>query len=62
MIRLTSKSIKLLIANKSVSPKKRNVIKFLESPIEVTNDTEPICQSCERVAGQSNNHQLKAAK
>jgi hypothetical protein len=59
---LTSKSHRLLITNKTATPKKKQVIRFLESDMEVTNGTDPICQSWDKVAGHSRSHQLKAAK
>lgn len=59
---LTSKSDMLRTANKKVTPKKKHVTKLRESLIDVTSGTDPICQSCDRVAGHSKSHQLKAAK
>lgn len=50
------------MANNNVMPKKKHVTKFLVSLIDATNGTEPICQSCDSVAGHKSSHQLNAAK
>lgn len=59
---ITSKSSTLRIASSSVTPKKKHVTRLRQSVIEVTSGTEPICQSCDKVAGHRSSHQLKAAK
>lgn len=59
---LTSKSVKALYVRTRQPPKNIQVARFLVSVKDVTRGTDPICQSCESMAGHSSNQQFSAAK
>jgi len=59
---LTSKSVKALYVRTRQPPKNIQVARFLVSVKDVTRGTDPICQSCESMAGHNSNQQLSAAR
>lgn len=54
--------MKALYVRMRQPPKNRQVAMFLVSANEATKGTDPICQSCESVAGHSSSQQFSAAR